>query len=93
MRDLDDAVADFLIVQKPVQIGYESIRIVAEYLRGTATSGSPLLSEGTALTELPVFIHTGFAVAVHDTSICPDIEGVACGLSDDSDVQPYLYIE
>jgi ribose transport system substrate-binding protein len=96
VRDLNDGVIDYLVVQKPFQIGYEAIRMAAEFVRGAEVTESPLLPEGTKLSDLPVFTYTGFAVAINDTGLCEEVADpprIECGKSSDPNVQPWLYVE
>jgi len=91
VHDLKLKVDDFLVMQQPYTIGYESIRIAAEYLRGQSTSNSPLLPRGTKLIALPLHVRTSSVVAVNNMSFCPSVPGLICGLSNDPKIQQWYY--
>jgi ribose transport system substrate-binding protein len=96
VRDLKQGVIDYLVVQKPYQIGFEAIRLAKEFVTGMQQSDSPLLPPGTKLEALPQFTFTGFAVAVNDSSLCEGIADpprIVCGTADDPEVSKWFYTE
>jgi ribose transport system substrate-binding protein len=96
VRDLKQGVIDYLVVQKPYQIGFEAIRLAKEFVTGMQQSDSPLLPPGTKLEALPQFTFTGFAVAVNDPSLCEGIADpprIVCGTADDPEISKWFYTE
>jgi ribose transport system substrate-binding protein len=82
---------DFLVLQHPYQIGYESVRLLVDVLKGQKVADSAVVEAGTEPAAIPSNISMPFTLAVHDKSICPTDKTVVCGQYDDPDVSKWFY--
>jgi ribose transport system substrate-binding protein len=82
---------DFLVLQHPYQIGYESVRLLVDMLKGQKVTDSAVVAAGTEPSAIPSEISMPFTLAVHDKSICPADKTVVCGQYDDPDVSKWFY--